>query len=53
MEEREIFASAELKSPDGKVTYVTASAQFVQLDPQGRGKILQITEFIDKTNFGN
>ena len=36
VEGRKIFALAELKSPDGKVTYVTANALFIQLDPQGK-----------------
>lgn len=36
VEGRKIFACAELKSPDGKVTYVTANALFIQLDPQGK-----------------
>lgn len=33
VEGRKIFGSAELKSPDGKVTYLTANALFIQLDP--------------------
>jgi len=36
VEGRKIFAYAELKSPDGKLTYVTANALFIQLDPQGK-----------------
>lgn len=36
VEGRKIFASAELKSPDGKLTYVTANALFIQLEPQGK-----------------
>lgn len=36
VEGRKIFACAELKSPDGKLTYVTANALFIQLDPQGK-----------------
>lgn len=36
VEGRKIFALAELKSPDGKLTYVTANALFIQLDPQGK-----------------
>ena len=31
-EGRKVFASAELKSPDGNVTYVTATAIFIKLD---------------------
>ena len=38
MEGRKIFSIAELKSPDGKVTYVTANALFIQLQPQGENK---------------
>lgn len=38
VEGRKIFATAELKSPDGKVTYVTANALFIQLDPEGKNK---------------
>ena len=34
-----IFCSAELKSPDGKVTFVTANALFIQLDTQGKGAV--------------
>ena len=34
-----IFCSAELKSPDGKVTFVTANALFIQLDTQGKGEV--------------
>ena len=36
VEGRKIFACAQLKSPDGKLTYVTANALFIQLDPQGK-----------------
>ena len=40
VEGRKIFGSAELKSPDGKVTYLTANALFIQLDPnQGKAKV--------------
>ncbi|KAL9986320.1 hypothetical protein ACROYT_G000456 [Oculina patagonica] len=38
VEGRKIFGTAELKSPDGKVTYVTANALFIQLDPEGKNK---------------
>lgn len=38
VEGRKIFSIAELKSPDGKVTYVTANALFIQLQPQGENK---------------
>ena len=38
VEGRKIFGSAELKSPDGKVTYLTANALFIQLEPQGQLK---------------
>ena len=38
VEGRKIFGLAELKSPDGKVTYVTANALFIQLEPQGENK---------------
>ena len=38
MEGRKIFSIGELKSPDGKVTYVTANALFIQLQPQGENK---------------
>lgn len=34
VEGRKIFGSAELKSPDGKVTYLTANALFIQLEPR-------------------
>lgn len=33
-----IFCSAELKTPDGKVTFVAASALFIQLDTKGKGE---------------
>jgi len=36
VEGRKVFAFAELKSPDGKLTYVTANALFIQLDPQSK-----------------
>ncbi|XP_068693619.1 acyl-coenzyme A thioesterase THEM4-like isoform X1 [Montipora foliosa] len=38
VEGRKIFASAELTSPDGKITYVTANALFIQFEPNGKNK---------------
>lgn len=38
VEGRKIFASAELTSPDGKITYVTANALFIQFEPKGKNK---------------
>lgn len=38
MEGKIIFCSAELKTPDGKVTFVAASALFIQLDTKGKGE---------------
>jgi len=46
VEGRKILAYAELKSPDGKLTYATASTLFIQLDPQAAGKK------VDKCLFG-
>lgn len=34
VEGRKVFGSAEIKSPDGKVTYVTANAIFIQMNPE-------------------
>lgn len=39
LEGKILFCSAELKSPDGKVTFVTANALFIQLDTQGKGEV--------------
>lgn len=38
VEGRKVFGSAELKSPDGKVTYVTANAIFIQVNPASYNK---------------
>ena len=38
VEGRKIFGTGELKSPDGKVTYVVANALFIQLNPEGKNK---------------
>ena len=38
LEGRKVFGSAELKSPDGKVTYVTANAIFIQVNPASYNK---------------
>ena len=38
IEGRKVFGSSELKSPDGKVTYVTANAIFIQVNPESYNK---------------
>lgn len=38
VEGRKVFGSAELKSPDGKVTYVTANAIFIQVNSASYNK---------------
>jgi len=48
VEGRKILAYAELKSPDGKLTYATASTLFIQLDPQAAAR----GQKVDKCLFG-
>lgn len=48
VEGRKVYALAELRSPDGKVFYSSASALFIQLQPQGENAEKWKNSFSDK-----
>lgn len=48
VEGRKVYALAELRSPDGKVFYSSASALFIQLQPQGENADKWKNSFSDK-----